>query len=175
MGQMKAYRLSRHEAKPVHVDAVLRLVHPERKQSEMSLPPRDLFMAVLGWVRKGGSLRGGIPSVGAFAKCRRLLFCLAEGFKRMYRQWLRDSCTANILRDERHARLLIRFRCATVKAQRYIGVIGQPRIVKSNATNITETTKDAISEFALRTLEPQTLKKMHLMLREMTTCSSIFA
>ena len=43
--------------------------------------------------------------------------------------------------DERHSRLLVRFRCASLQAERSIGVIGQAEVVKSTAANLTEATK----------------------------------
>ena len=95
----------------------------------------------------GGAIRDGVPGVGSFRKVKRMAFTCAEGLKRLHREWLRASYTVNLLRDERHTRLLIRFRCADLKGHRHIGVLAQPRVIKGTATNITEITKEALGQF----------------------------
>ena len=151
LDQAKPYRFKAHAMSDAHVDAVMRLINPTQSGDGLSTtkvaPMASQFTTLLGWVRKGGSLRDGIPSVGTYKKVRRMLFTLAEGLKRVYRKWLGTAATINLLRDERHSRLFVRFRCSDLKGVRRIGVLGQSRIVGSTATNITITTKDIIAKF----------------------------
>ena len=91
-------------------------------------------------------MRDGIPSVGHFKKIRRMAFAFSEGTKRITRARLGASTTVNLLRDERHGRLLVRFRSADLKATRSIGIIGQARIVQGTATNITLQTQQLLKK-----------------------------
>jgi hypothetical protein len=152
--QVKPYRLTSHAAGDHHIGAVLRLIDPSNKGNNHAkdkiIPQTDEFATLVGWLRKGYSVRNGVPSVGCFRKCKKMYFCIAEGLKRLYRGWLADSCTINLLRDERHSRLLMRFRCGNLEAQRHIGIFGQPRITKSTATNITLVTIEALTRFCTK-------------------------
>ncbi len=60
------------------------------------------------------------------------------------------SVTMNLLRDERHSRLMLRFRCGALDGKRRIGMIGQPRIVKGTATNISQVTIQALRQFCTK-------------------------
>ena len=150
--QVRPYRLTAHAAGELHIKAVLRLFDPSRAKSlkEKALPQHDEMRTFIGWLRKGHSIREGVPAVGCFRKCKKMCFCMAEGLKRLYRGWLADSCTMNLLRDERHSRLLLRFRCGNLEAQRYIGILGQPRITKGTATNISLVTIQALKHFCTK-------------------------
>ena len=111
---LKPYRLLAHQGSEAHIVAFLRLLAGEDiglpvKDSEDPFAP-DTFQALIAYIRKGGSLRDGVPGVGHFKKVKCMTFALAEGNKRLFRQWLQRSATVNLLRDERHSRLLIRFR-----------------------------------------------------------------
>ena len=55
-------------------------------------------------------------AVAGKVKARKMKFCLAEGARRVWRNALMKAVVVRILRDERHGRLLIRFRCADFKA-----------------------------------------------------------
>lgn len=133
--QCKPYRLIAHGNSKVHVDCMLRLLDPSRLRTDdvdKVTPSIDEMTTLLSWMRQGQGIRDGVPSVGGFRKCKKLLFSMAEGLKRLYREWLSGSCTINLLRDERHSRLLLRFRSSNDKAERRIGMFGQPRITKAN-------------------------------------------
>ena len=150
--QVKPYRLTSHAAGDHHIGAVLRLIDPcmGNHAKDKAIPRTDEFATLVGWLRKGHSVRNGVPSIGAFRKCKKMYFCIAEGLKRLYRGWLASSCTINLLRDERHSRLLMRFRCGNLESQRHIGIFGQPRITKGTATNITLVTIEALKRFCTK-------------------------
>jgi hypothetical protein len=151
--QVRRYRLTSHAAGDHHIGAVLRLIDPSKGNNHAKdkiIPQTDEFATLVGWLRKGYSVRNGVPSVGCFRKCKKMYFCIAEGLKRLYRGWLASSCTINLLRDERHSRLLMRFRCGNLESQRHIGIFGQPRITKGTATNITLVTIEALRHFCTK-------------------------
>ncbi len=161
---MKPYRLQNHQDSLAHTTAVLRLLQPSSDaiglpvKTQTDAPPVASFEVLLAHLRKGGSLRDGVPSVGHFVKVKSMTFCLAESLKRLYRTWLRGSCTINLLRDERNSRLLVRFRCSDLAGHRHIGVIGQAKIIKSTATNITQQTRDLVIQFVTRNWNAPYLK-----------------
>ena len=149
---LKPKRLKQHQQSAAHVAAVMRLLKPDEKVGqplvrENTAPAAADFEAILAHVRKGGSLRQGIPGIAHFAKAKCMMFLLAESTKRLYRSWIRSSTTINLLRDERHARLLVRFRCADYRGVRGIGVLGQARVVQGTATNVAEATMAVFKEF----------------------------
>ena len=133
VAQCKQYRFKAHADTKVHIDCVLRTLNPNHycEESAKKLPTSEELHVLLGWPRKGQSIREGVPAVGCFRKCRKRLCCVSEGLQRIYREWLAQSFTINLLRDERHSRLLLRFRAANLKVERFIGVFGQPRLTKA--------------------------------------------
>jgi len=133
LAQCKQYRFKAHADSKAHIDCVLRILNPKHLCDEAAkrLPTSDELHVLLGWLRKGQSIREGVPAVGTFRKCRKMLFTLSEALQRIYREWLAQSCTINLLRDERHSRLLIRFRAASLNVERFLGVLGQPRLTKA--------------------------------------------
>ena len=154
---MRPYRFHAHEKSDAHVDSVLRLINPTQCElashdlpTAKSVPITSQFITLLQWLRRGGGIRDGIPCVGSYRKLRRMVFTLAEGLKRVYRKWLRTATTINLLRDERHSRLLVRFRCGDLKGVRHIGILGQARMVSSTATNNTIATKNILEKFCTR-------------------------
>ena len=160
----KPKRFQQHQRSPAHLAAVKRLLQPSveivgQPLSKQAAAPSEVeFQAILHHIRKGGSLREGIPGIAHFTKAKTMVFLLAESLKRLYRGWLRSCCTINLLRDERHARLLVRFRCANLRGERGIGVMGQERIVQSTATKITETTLSIFKNFCTQNLGAPGLK-----------------
>lgn len=152
---LKPFRLKAHACSANHLAAVRRLLEPTDwvgvpLSQETEAPPESGFKALMAHIRKGGSLRDGLPGVGHFRKIKSMTFVLAEAFRRLYRQHLGQCCSINLLRDERHSRLLVRFRCANLQAERSIGVIGQAKVVKSTATNLTEATKSLFLDFCTK-------------------------
>ncbi|CAK8989859.1 Uncharacterized protein SCF082_LOCUS2000, partial [Durusdinium trenchii] len=146
----KPYRMQAHAQSSAHVAAVLRLLEGSLQVSQKQplrlegAPDAEAFRTLLAYIRKGGALRNGVEGVGHFQKSRRMCFALAEALRRLYRSWLAEAETINLLRDERHSRLLVRFQCATLGAKRFIGVVGQGKVHPGTATRITEVTVDLL-------------------------------
>ena len=149
IAQFKPYRFQEHACSSAHVSAVARLLHSdfEEARPDSLAPTPKQYQALLSWVRSGGSLRSGVPSVGHFVKCKQMVFTMAESARRFYRCWLRESTSISLLRDERRARVLIRFRCADDYGVRHLGMLGRPTLTKGTATNLNEVTKQSLRRF----------------------------
>ncbi|CAK0889058.1 unnamed protein product [Prorocentrum cordatum] len=157
--QLRPCRLKVHETSDAHVAAVGVLLYSLIGESvpsgvghipENASPSSEQFQALLKWMRDGGAISKGVPAVGTYRKCKKMIFCLAEGNKRMHRAWLKEAVSVNILRDERHSRLLVRFRCADAMANHHIGVMGQPKVTKGTSTNISSATDELFKQFATK-------------------------
>ena len=117
---LKPYRLKAHASSQAHESAVLRLLDPSGADPQVSVrelnqaPQKETYETLLAWVRKGGSMRDGVANVGHFKKVKMMSWTLAEGLRQVYREWLGSCDTIALLRDERHGRLLVRFRCANL-------------------------------------------------------------
>ncbi|CAE7510513.1 unnamed protein product [Symbiodinium sp. KB8] len=149
IAQFKQYRFQAHAESAAHLGAVQRLLHPggEVASADSGAPTLQQYGALLSWVRKGGSLRDGVPSVGHFWKCRQMVFTAAEAARRQYRKWLRESTSISLLRDERKSRVLIRFRCSDQNGVRHLGMLGRPKLTKGTASKLNEVTKQALRRF----------------------------
>ncbi|CAE7607080.1 ngoBIM [Symbiodinium sp. CCMP2592] len=152
---LKPARLQQHACSAAHLAAVGRLLQPDETvgmplSCTSGAPALADFDALLQWIRRGGSLRDGVPGVGHFKKAKCMQFVLAESLKNIYRGWIRGSFSVNLLRDERKGRLYVRFRCANLMAERGVGILGQCRVVQSTATNVTEATKLLFAQFCTR-------------------------
>ena len=79
-------------------------------------PSADDMKTLISDIRAGGSFR----TLGAARrwhnmaehKISKVVWCFAEALKQRWRVFLMMACTINLLRDERHKRLQIRFRAA---------------------------------------------------------------
>ena len=94
--QVKPYRLRAHAMSKIHVTAVASMVDPEygQLQTEAIAPAASEIVALLGWLRKGHAIRDGVIAVGCYRKVKKLVFCLAEALKRMYRIVMPEPGTA---------------------------------------------------------------------------------
>jgi hypothetical protein len=94
--QVKPYRLRQHAMSKIHVDAVASLVDPEygQLQKVTIAPAASEVVALLSWLRKGHAIRDGVIAVGCYRKVKKLVFCLAEALKRMYRIAMPEPGTA---------------------------------------------------------------------------------
>ena len=102
---LKPFRLKARACSENHIAAVMRLLAPNDSvglllSQETEAPPASGFEALMTHIRKGGSLRDGLPGVGHFRKIKCMTFILAEAFRRFYRQHLQHCYSINLLRDE---------------------------------------------------------------------------
>ena len=109
--------LVRHQQCQCHLQAVRDMLQlpsqgPPRQEAKPApkAPSFQDVLAVLRSLQKGVSPSQGTDSMHKH-KTFKVVWCLAESLKRTYRTHLRDAVTVNILRDERHKRLQVRWRC----------------------------------------------------------------
>ena len=110
--------LAKHQTSPMHARNLQKQLHIGSGCGP-GVPSTDVFRDVLkAWCdglapgHDGYALPCGV-GVG-HRKAKASLWCINEAHNDNKRQWLRDSTTINLLRDERHARLHVRFRCAAL-------------------------------------------------------------
>ena len=123
-------------------------------------PSADDMKTLISDIRAGGSFR----SLGAARrwhnmaehKISKVVWCFAEALKQRWRVFLMMACTINLLRDERHKRLQIRFRAAgPVTGEIMCGWFGIDKTHESNtAIQITEATRKQITDFCTRDCDP---------------------
>ena len=149
--QFKPCRITAHSTSKGHVDAMRCLIQGKAFDAEDpcdAAPPLESYECLLSWIRKGRSLRKGMPSVGHYQKkCKQMAFTMAEALKRLYRSWLRESSCISLLRDERRAQLLARFRCADSKGRRHVGTLGHVKAVKGTASRFNDLTMELLATF----------------------------
>ena len=141
--------LQRHGLTSMHVQALL---HWEESMSSsgcalVSLAPgKEEFQLCLKALRKGVSGREGS---GCSDKRALMRWSLSEAMLDRYRAALKCACTVVLIRDERHGKMLIRFR-ATLKDMTVVcGVLGLVVLRKgSTAKDIVDATKEALKTFA---------------------------
>lgn len=107
-------------------------------------PSENLFRELLQAFRKGGTPTGGydLPSGKvAVEKANAMLWCINEGHGDTKRDHLRKAETLNIIRDERHSRMHIRYRCiGGDEPDVNLGYFGQSRGHEPDAIGLTDGT-----------------------------------
>jgi hypothetical protein len=99
--------------------------------------------------------------VGAKHKLAKMRWCLAEAARFIWRVELRNAMAINILRDERHGRLLIRFRSCSDDIDLHVGVIGQARNFPPSSIGITNATMGQIELFCTPLSNPPYAHRDH--------------
>ena len=111
-----------------------------------TVPSVELFTELFKEFRAGVAPTGGYDLLSgrvAHKKANVMLWCVHEADGDNKRQWLEESETLNILRDERHARLHGRARGAgRANHQTYAGYLGQCRHFQPDALGLSEATAD---------------------------------
>ena len=119
-------RLKRHAAGAEHVRNVCALrghVKP-RPVAEVQWPGKENFLQVFRQLSKNTCDRV-VDGVAAQRKTAKMEWCLVEARRQKWREQLRGAVAIALLRDERHKRMLVRFRCVDSKLRVTNGVIGQ--------------------------------------------------
>jgi len=121
-GQCKLTRLKRHAMGPQHVASVCQMLGVT-VETDRAAPTAQQFQEALKHLQHGQV--GPLSGTAGRLKINRMEFVMVEAVRVKYRDALRDAMSINILRDERHKRLLIWFRCANQNLEVTEGVLGQ--------------------------------------------------
>lgn len=140
--------LERHSSSKIHREAVLHWEVAKQGSVPVMAPPQEEFQETLVKFRRGDSARSQ-GSGGASDKVVFMRWCLSEALLDRYRTALRNAWTIVLVRDERHGKLLIRFR-ATLKDMSVVcGVLGMVKLIDgSRAKDILNATTKILSIFA---------------------------
>ncbi len=156
-GKFNSSHLNRHEKTRKHQEAVkqwvARHLTARRGADSNSIwpPPREEFEECLSKLRKGRSARDG---EGASDKTSLMRWCLSEAMLQEARQHVREALTIVLVRDERHGRLLLRYRTCSPDMCTAAGVFGLERLPAGAAENLLDATKKAVISFATPRLAP---------------------
>eukprot|EP00439_Symbiodinium_sp_Y106_P057391 s6343_g8.t1 len=91
---------------------------------EVQWPGKEAFLKVFRQLSNDTSDRH-VPGVSAERKTANIEWCIVEAARHIWRERLRQASFVSVLRDERHKRVLIRFRCVDKDLNLTHGLFGQ--------------------------------------------------
>jgi hypothetical protein len=110
-------------------------------------PDAEEFRQAWDMVSKGTAPSQGLHGIGQHWKLRRMLYCLAEAVRHLDREHVKDS-VVSLARDERHAKLLIKFTAVTTQLRVRSGVLWQVSQCPGSAESLKTLTIGAIEKFS---------------------------
>eukprot|EP00974_Lingulodinium_polyedra_P002525 237057-Lingulodinium_polyedra.AAC.1 len=105
-------------------------------------PPADEFK------QAAKDIAGGAP-LGGLVR-RKLVWCVREAMKERDQQALMSARAIALFRDERKARLVVRYKAVGDDLSEFSGTLGQERDFGTGATNITAATQRIIARMCTR-------------------------
>ena len=150
--------LARHAATGRHRKAVCVFLGRDTGDCTITAPPASLFRHVLEQFQRGVAPSGGytLPNgvhVG-HNKAQKVLWALAEALTQQKAEQVRQAVCMNILRDERHGRLHVRFRVADAGLGAHRGYLGQARDFVPDAAGLTAATDQVFRTFCTKFAAP---------------------
>ena len=115
-------------------------------------PSKALFKELLYAFQHRATPTGGVELASgrvSFDKANAMLWCLYEGWSDTRLEHLKLAETLNVIRDERHGRMHVRFRADT-----WIGYAGQSRGHNPDSLGLTEATVGVYKRVATRRANP---------------------
>jgi len=113
-------------------------------ETVLGAPPVEQFQAVWEAARDGLRMRKGVDIVGQREKVTKLQWCIGEALREQDWAFIKKSELIWLGRDERHGRLLIRYRAVRWhrgQLQLRTGVLGQAKNFGTGAINLNLATK----------------------------------
>ena len=107
-------------------------------QAVVGAPSRTIFWKA--WESAGND--SDIPR----AKADQMIYCLSESLKEKTRKALKKATCVALIRDERHGRLLIRYRAVDKHLQLETGVLGQMKDHGTGHENLNKATADLVQQ-----------------------------
>ena len=144
--------LRRHPARQAHYQNVLQFLGVKLSTHNVDVskaPSSKEFAQVWDETCKGLALHSGIPGIGDREKVEYMQDCIYEGMLKQDRSFLEGAACTLIMRDERCARLLVRFRSVNHAMQRRSGILGQRKGFGTGAINIAKATEDIVDTFCV--------------------------
>ena len=160
-----ANKLSRHGSGPEHVRNVCKLLDyqvPTKETAAVRWPGAEVVLQVFRQLHRDTTDRF-VEGVSAEKKTSRIEWCIVEAACEQWRESLRNAVAICLLRDERHKRVLLRFRAVDKTLQVTNGVLGQLKgDYSSTAFGLTAATLRVIREFATPGLARPGMKEEEL-------------
>ena len=160
-----ANKLSRHGSGPEHVRNVCKLLDyqvPTKETAAVRWPGAEVVLQVFRQLHRDTTDRF-VEGVSAEKKTSRIEWCIVEAAREQWRESLRNAVAICLLRDERHKRVLLRFRAVDKTLQVTNGVLGQLKgDYSSTAFGLTAATLRVIREFATPGLARPGMKEEEL-------------
>jgi hypothetical protein len=133
--------LQRHTKCKAHKAAVLRYLKINGREGA---PATAEFLAVWDAATDGLRPAKGVAQVGKRQRVQKLQWCLAEAIKVADREFFKQASVVALIRDERHGRLLIRYRAVDAKLNFRCGVLGMLKDFGTGAANIAKATLEVM-------------------------------
>jgi hypothetical protein len=133
--------LMRHTASRAHKAAVLRYLKINGREGA---PATAEFLAVWDAAANGLRPAKGVEQVGKRERIQKLQWCLAEAMRAADREFLKQASVIALIRDERHGRLLIRYRAVDANLNFRCGVLGLLKDFGTGAVNIAKATLEVM-------------------------------
>ena len=146
--------LYRHGQSSQHVQALLAWGEPSSTHAVVLAPSAREFEECLDNLKKGVSARDG---KGTSDKKDLMRWALTECILERYRNALKCSRTLVLVRDERHQKLLVRFRATLEDMSVVSGCLGVQHLTQGKAQDIVQGTNKIIRDFCTQRLNPPRL------------------
>ena len=157
-GRLLLCNLRHHENGDGHQRRVRRaMADKDEDDVEVISPSVELYKSLLEQFQGGRSPSQGYWCNGVFIGERKaimMLYTLAEAVKQFHQEKVACATSMTLLRDERHARLHMRFRCCNDAMETYHGFLGQARDAEQSAIELTASTIKALKSFCTSFEDP---------------------
>ncbi len=156
---IKLGNLLEHHNSPCHKKAVAQAFNLSvaETQTEYSAPSTTVFKELVLAFQKGQTPTGGFDLRSChitFEKAVKMLWCCGEGLGDIRREAIASADCLNIMRDERHSRMHVRYRCGSEAKAAKSGYFGQSRDHPSDAIGLTEATTDIFRSVCTKFANP---------------------
>ena len=163
---MSISNFKKHAASKVHRQATAAFLSqrgitfgPSSGRIVVGAPPVDHFHKLWTLLADGLAPANGIEGIGTNHKLVRMAWCLCEAMRRDDADFLSRAKSVALFRDERHARLEIRFCACDDKLNLRHKFLGLRRHFGTGALAVTQATKDIVMRACTRNAgKPQTPK-----------------
>ena len=149
---LQKVNFDKHERSPAH-KAAIKAFNDERSganvdkamvRRSVNCPPLDTFKQI------GDSIVDGSGRIGSTPFKGRVMWCLKEALAAEDRDALESAFAISLFRDERNARLAVRYRAVNRNLVVFSGTLGQARHFGTGATKLTDATEDIINRMCTK-------------------------
>ena len=150
--KLKLWQLQRHADTETHKCNVLKMAGADPENAELEGPsnakPPKLadFQKALAHFQDGRGFNT-LDGIAAKKKLMCMEHVIVEAMRSHWKDKLRTSTSITLLRDERHKRMLLAFRCVDATLSLTQGIIGQSRSYSGTSLGLVDATLQLITTF----------------------------